>query len=80
MALFVPVVFVKFRDLELRTHDFLDLLRRPFIKEVFFGLLSRLLPHVLFDALPRPVVIDRRALYVECAERFAVKSPPSQQI
>ena len=80
MASSVPVLFVVLGYRKLRVHDLLYLLRIPFIEEVFFWLLPNLLPHVLFDALPRPVVVHARAEYVECAERFAVEFLPSQQI
>ena len=80
MAAPVPVVFVVLGDRELGFDYLLDLLRIPFIEEVFLGLLSHLLSHVLFDALPRAVVIHTRAEYVERAERFAVEFLPRQQI
>ena len=80
MASFVAVLFVKFRDLELRIHDLLNSVRLPFIEEVFLWLLAHLLPHIPLDTPPRPIVVHARAEYIERAERFAVEFPPCQQI
>ena len=80
MAASVAVLFVVLGDRELRVDYLLDLLRIPFIEEVFFRLLPHLLPRVLHYGLPRPVVVHARTEYVERAERFAVEFLPRQQI
>ena len=80
MFCFVHVVLVVLGDGKLRVYDLLDLVRLPFIEEVFFRLLPHLLPHVLFDTPPRAIVVHTRAEYEERAERLSIEFVPNQQI